>query len=556
MDTVKQTLQKAVLHLFDSNTPIILSRPDPKFGDYSTNIAMQLTKQLGKSPTEIAQTIADYLNKQSPDWLKSAQVVNPGFINIVLTDTALANIWSLQVPQLYANKTIIAEYSDPNPFKSLHAGHLYTTLVGNAVANLYSYAGAKVYRLNYGGDVGLHVAKAMFGIIKYLGGEDPKKLHDIEPDDRLGWISQRYVEGNQAYESDSESKQMIIDINKKVYDIHANNDTKSDFAQIYWTCRSWSYEGFEKLYQDLIVQPFDEYIAESKVTPIGLELVKQGLNNGVFVKSDDAVIFTGEDYGLHTRVFINSNGLPTYEAKELGLASYKWQKYHFDTSIIITGNDIVEYMKVLLKATSHFYPEVSKRTVHVTHGMIKLVAGQKMSSRKGNVLMANDIITAARQANMALSGKDDLRVAIGAVKYSFLKQRMGGDILYDPEESISLQGNSGPYLQYAHARARSILQKSTAQNSTNFSDLTDHERLLVGVLADYQDVLTQAITDLTPHHICSYLYELAQVFNRFYENSKVIGDERESLRRTLVERYAQTLKAGLGILGIDAPDAM
>jgi arginyl-tRNA synthetase len=189
--------------------------------------------------------------------------------------------------------------------------------------------------------------------------------------------------------------------------------------------------------------------------------------------------------------------------------------------------------------------------------MIKFVGGEKMSSRTGNVLMASDIIESARKANTSASGKDDDRVAIGAIKYAFLKQRMGADIIYNPEESISLQGNSGPYIQYAHARARSILQK--VSNSTaivGVDNLDENERLLASTLADYPKTLTSAIFDITPHIICTYLYELSQAFNRFYENSKVVGSDRQEVRLELTRRYADTLKDGLSVLGIVAPDSM
>jgi arginyl-tRNA synthetase len=188
--------------------------------------------------------------------------------------------------------------------------------------------------------------------------------------------------------------------------------------------------------------------------------------------------------------------------------------------------------------------------------MIRLSGGKKMSSRTGNVLMADEIISSAKQANLEMSGKDDDSVAIGAIKYAFLKQRIGGDIIYDPIESISLQGNSGPYLQYSHARARSILEKSLNKEDYKVDFLTEHERLLASTLMDYGQAVNKATVELMPHHICSYLYELAQVFNRFYENSKVIGDERQPIRVELVKRYAETLKSGLSILGISAPNHM
>lgn len=554
MQEVKKSLEQTIKSLFDLEVDVQLSPPEERFGDLSTNVAMQLSKKLGKNPREIAEQIKAEIE---PNKLFSkVEIAGPGFINLYLTDTFLLDSWSLQTPQLYKDKAVVTEYSDPNAFKALHAGHLYTTLVGNAVANLIESAGATTYRLNYGSDVGLNAAKAMYGIITYLGGEKPKELVNVDFAKRPKWISQRYVEGNEAYEDDEVKKQEIIDLNTRIYQLHADNDTTSNFAQIYWICRQWSYDGFAELYKELGVTEFDRYIPESEVTSIGLNLVKEGLEKGVFKKSDGAVVFEGEEFGLHTRVFMNSNGLPTYEAKELGLAVIKWQSYHFDKSIVITANDIVEYMKVLLEAMKSFYPEVAQRTEHLTHGIIKLTGGKKMSSRKGNVLMADDIIDSAIAANSEMYGKDDPDVAVGAIKYAFLKQRIGGDIIYDPEESISMHGNSGPYLQYAHARARSILQKSTIKNATEISSLTPYERSLARALTQYQIALSKAIDDFMPHHICTYLYELAQVFNRFYENSKVVGDERESIRRALVERYADTLKAGLLLLGIHPLDKM
>jgi arginyl-tRNA synthetase len=256
-------------------------------------------------------------------------------------------------------------------------------------------------------------------------------------------------------------------------------------------------------------------------------------------------------------VFINSQGLPTYEAKDVGLIMQKWQDYHFDSSVIITGNDIVEYMKVVQKSIEQFEPELTKRSIHLTHGNLKLVGGKKMSSRKGNVLLALDVIEAARAATQELMGNDNETTVLGAIKYAFLKQRIGGDIIYNSKESVSLEGNSGPYLQYAHARARGILRKSEVRpialaNMT----LQTLERPLAQKLGEYSEVVEHAQKELLPHYICTYLYELAQEFNRFYEKNQVVGSDREPERVTLVNRYASTLKSGLAILGIEAPEQM
>lgn len=554
---ISEELQKVIKKVFDIDVEVDLTRPQEQFGDFSTNVALQLAGKLGKKPQDVADELAKSL--KGAEGIKKVTVAGPGFINFVLTDEALlaqAAVAPTQKPTTYKNQVVVAEYSDPNPFKALHAGHLYTTLIGDAISSLLEASGAKVHRLNYGGDVGLHAARAMWGIIRLLGGEHPQKLADVPKVDRPNWINQRYVEGNTAYEQDQSAKAEIIAINKRIYELHETGDRESPFATIYWTCRQWSYDGFDTLYAQLKIHPFERYIPESEATPLGLEIVSKGLKEGVFAKSEGAVVYKGEDQGLHTRVFINSNGLPTYEAKDLGLAAIKWRDYHFDLGFIITGNDIVDYMKVVLKALSHFYPEVAQHSRHLTHGMIRLPGGKKMSSRKGNNPMAQDILNAAAAANKAATGADDNDVVLAAVKYAFLKYRIGGgDMVYNPEESVSLEGDSGPYLQYAHARARSILAKAST-TTLEAKDLEAAERTLARKISEYPEVIAKSVAELMPHHICTYLYELAQVFNRFYEQNRVIDDPRQAQRLYLVKLYADVLKDGLDILNIPAPERL
>ncbi len=551
---IEQAVAVAFQDLFVAAPEVLLSRTDEQFGDYTCNVALELGPKLNKNPRDIADALAKKLNDNPA--ITSVEVAGPGFLNFKLSDDALWKMAKSKPTQSMGGKVVLAEYSDPNPFKVLHAGHLYTTIVGDAVASLLQQAGAEVHRLNYGGDVGLHVGRAMWAIVEFLGGEHPEKLDDVPADQRLEWLSERYVEGTTADETDESAKAEITAVNQRVYSIHADNDRQSAFAQIYWTCRQWSYEGFDKLYKELQVTAFEKYIPESEVVKPGMEIIEKGLQQGVFEKSDGAVVYKGEKDGLHTRVFVNSNGLPTYEAKDLGLAALKWQQYHFDLSIIITANDILEYMKVVVKALSHFYPEVAKRGKHLTHGMIRLPGNQKMSSRKGNILRAVDILDAAESANQAVNGKSTKETSLAAVKYGFLKQRVGGDIVYDPQESVGVQGNSGPYLQYAHARARSILAKAKASDQSVTGELQPGERSLLRKMGEYAEVIDKAVTELMPHHVCTYLYELAQTFNQFYEANHVVGDEREALRLGLVQSYATTLKHGLGLLGIVAPEKM
>ncbi|CAN5645402.1 arginine--tRNA ligase [soil metagenome] len=560
MRQLQEAITRTIKELFDVEIVPKLSRTDEQFGDYSTNAAMRLAGNVDQPPPEIAEKLVSQLREELNGVVEEITVAGPGFINFKLSSDKLLEA-AFGAPRaksdLYTGKTVVAEYSDPNPFKVLHAGHLYTCVVGDAIANLLQAAGGSVHRVNFGGDVGLHVARNMWAIIKFLGGENPEKLDEVEEHRRADWLSERYVEGSSAYEKDETAKAEIIAINKRVYRIHEEQDNQSPFAQIYWTCRSWSYAYFDDFYERIGVS-FEKYYPESETAPGGLQIVTEQLEKGVYEKSDGAVVFNGEKHGLHTRVFVTSQGLPTYETKDVGLIMAKWRDYKFDTSVVITGNDIVEYMKVVLKSVEQFAPELVQATIHLTHGMVKLVGGANMSSRKGNILRAIDVLDAAAIANKELNGKDSEEAMLAAVKYAFLKQRIGGDIIYDPKESVAIEGNSGPYIQYAHARARSILAKSSDDKKqiTDNGELEPGERSLARKISEYPEVVEQATKDLMPHHICTYLYELAVVFNRFYEKSRVIGDEREELRLRLVSTYADTLKSGLGLLGIVAPERM
>lgn len=550
MEEIREAIKSICKKLFGVDVEPVFTRPDEQFGDYATNIALQLGKSLHKNPRELAANIVTSLQHQK---IISAEVAGPGFINLRLSDAALIDMVHSEPQKKLAGKIVVAEYSDPNPFKVLHAGHLYTSIVGDAIANLLEQGGAVVHRVNFGGDVGLHVGSTLWAMIQKLGGEFPEKMHEVAADSRAEWMAEAYVEGTNAYADDETAKLKIIELNKAVYQIHNYNDHHSPLAQIYWTARDWSYEYFNQFYSR-IGSNFEKFYPESAVAGAGLKAVKDHVGT-VFQESEGAIIFRGEDYGLHTRVFITSEGIPTYEAKDIGLIMTKWQDYHFDKSVVITGNEQEQYMGVVLKAVEQFAPELVNATTHLTHGIVKLQGGVKMSSRKGNILRAADVLDVAYEANKKANNQESESTALAAVKYAFLRTRMGGDIIYDPAESVALEGNSGPYIQYAHARARSILSK--ASNSTDTTDnLEPDERSLIRKIGEYTEIVDKATDELMPHHVCTYLYELAQTFNRFYERNRVIGDPRQAVRLNLVSKYADTLKSGLSLLNISAPDHM
>ena len=596
MQESKDQLKKIIQDLYNLDfDPEVTPAPENVSADYSTNAPLKLTKELHKSPMIIAEELQKAFVSVRDDGSErrsaarndgsarggeqKVSVTPPGFINFTLSDSYLAEkIDSLSTDfdqsiasNDYKGKTVICEFSDPNPFKVLHVGHLYTSIVGDAISNLFEYAGAKVIRANFGGDVGLHVAKTMY----VLRQKNPKEIQ-IED------ISRCYVEGTALYEEDEKAHQEITELNKEIYKINSENLHDSDLAELYWQGRELSYDYFKKFYESIGVK-FDKYYPESTVAALGLKTVKEQLEKGVYEKSEGAVIFNGDKYGLHTRVFINREGVPTYEAKDVGLIFTKWQDYHFDKSVVITGSEQLDYMKVVLKSVEQYAPELVERTSHLTHGLVKLPGNVKMSSRKGNFLKAVDVLDMVKNELKTEYNSDDEIVSLAATKYAFLKYKMGGNIIFDPKESVKMTGNSGPYLLYSAVRAEKILEKTHGgsknearvsvrdNGSERRSEPRDDgparggerelifetsERELSKKLLDYKDVLQVAVDEMAPHKLANYLYELAQAFSRFYENCPVAGSDQEVERLKLVRVYLDTMTHGLKILDINIPEEM
>ena len=509
---LKIFLHYAVFAQYGIDTEIELTiAPENTGADYATNVAMQLAKLVHKAPIVIAEELkAQFeaiIRGDNFELLESSMTVNncdlnekalkdnidryasnvllsvakPGFLNFQISEEYLRGEIKrildqdvIETEQSYANKVVVCEFSDPNPFKVLHVGHLYTSIVGDSIARLLECAGAKVIRANFGGDVGLHVGKTLWAL------QSPKEKFNLE-DLTIERIAEAYIEGTRAYEENEIAHQEITHLNAEVYNIALNDRHDSELAKLYWHGRELSYQYFKDFYARIGVH-FDKYYPESTVAERGLEEVRIGLDRGVYDESDGAVVYRGEKLGLHTRVFINRAGLPTYETKDVGLIFTKWDDWHFDESVVITGNDIVDYMKVVLASVSELEPKLSERTRHLTHGQVKLAGNEKMSSRKGNFLKAVDVINLVEAELAKFSGKVDPQIMLAAIKYAFLKYRIGGDIIFDPGESVAMTGNSGVYLLYAVVRAKKILQKSS--DGANAGGLHDQSSRLTSQNTD------------------------------------------------------------------------
>ena len=467
----------------------------------------------------------------------------------------------------YEGQMIVCEFSDPNPFKVLHVGHLYTSIVGDVISRLVEFAGGKAIRANFGGDVGLHVAKTLYAMMKQqqklaeLMLDDEKVEPEVSLEKKSRFMANCYVEGTRLEESDEMARAEIKALNKQIYEISQAGEEagrQSELARAYWWGRKVSYAYFEDFYRKVGVK-FDKYYPESTVAGRGLEIIKKHLKEGIYEESDGALVFKGEKYGLHTRVFVNAAGLPTYEAKDVGLIFTKWDDYKFDKSIVITGNDIIDYMKVVLKSIEQYEPELVKKTLHLTHGNVRLPGNEKMSSRKGNFLEAEEVLNLLVEELDNQYNSKDLKVVEGAIKYAFLKYKIGGNIIFDVKNSVSMTGNAGPYLQYAAVRAQKVmgnLMKDGVKQENKNWQINKYERDLMKKIVEYPMVLQGAVKELAPHKVCNYLYELAQNFSRFYEQVKVAGSEYEFERGKIVLCYLKVLTHGLEILGIEVPDRM
>lgn len=519
------------------------------FGDYSSNIALVLSKKLQKNPGEVAENIKNKINNKI---FNKIEIAGPGFINFFLSDKVFID--SLKKidddfgrGKELKSKKIIIDYTDPNILKEFHVGHLMNNAIGESLSRIFEFRGDKAKRVCYQSDVGVGVAKAVWGKIE-------------NPD--LAW-HQAYVFGSIKFEENSSVKCEIIDLNKKIFE-----RSDKEVNKVYDQGKKWSLERFGEIYKKLGTK-FDWLIFESEVANLGKKIVEKGFKKGVFEKGENgAIIFKGEKYGLHTRVFINSEGLPTYEAKDLGLAEIKYKKYKYDESVIVTGNEVNDYFKVMLCAMEQVNPELAEKTRHIGHGMLRLPEG-KMSSRTGKVVTAEFLIEKVKELvkekieDKEFSEKEKKEiaeaVAIGAIKYSILKQSIGSDIVYDFNKSISFEGDSGPYLQYSYARAVSVLGKARQERiKPSFMKTPEETAELEKKLYHFPEIVLQAQEKYEPHYLVLYLTELAGVFNNYYAKNKIVDkdDKLSPYKVALTKAFTATMKNGLWLLGIKTLEKM
>ncbi len=556
------------------STPgITLEHPsDFNHGDFATNIALTLAKQTKSNPYLLAEKISNALRVQKIEYVEKIEIAGPGFINFFLSSAYFSRELELILKRkdLYGNsnewrgRRVLVEYTDPNPFKEFHIGHLMSNAIGESIARLIASQGAKVRRMCYQGDIGMHVAKTMWAILKNQTIMPSKRAPLGE---RIAFLGKMYAEGAKAFEEKALAKTEIETLNKKIFE-----GRERKLKKLYKLGRKWSLTHFDELYKKLGTK-FDYYYLESEVAHDGVALVTEFLEKGVFERSEGAVIFRGEKYDpkLHSRVFINSQGIPTYEAKELGLNIKKWKKVRPDRSIVVTANEQADYFKVVLKALELIEPEIAKVTEHISHGMLRFADG-KMSSRTGNIITGESLLADVEKLALEKLASRDMNekkkreiaeiIAVAAVKYSILKQMISNDIVYDFEKSISFEGDSGPYLLYTAVRANSVLQKAKLEKvkpkigKDVKIDVTGIE--LGKFVCRFPEIVSRAVAEKSPHFVATYLVALSSLFNTWYTNIPIVkkDDSQSPHKVALTLAVRMVLENGLRLLGIKVPEKM
>jgi arginyl-tRNA synthetase len=559
-DDIRTAIDAAIAPLEVGGVSYVVEHPaEYTHGEYATNVALVLAKRLGKSPREVAESLVETLHGTLPS-ITTIEVAGPGFINFYPTRTffssqvayVLAHASDWGGSTALAGEEIVIEYTSPNLFKPLHVGNLVGNIVGESLARVFSYQGGTVHRVNYPSDIGLTVAKGVWGLQTTQG--DPADIHAL---------GAAYRAGNEAYEQDPEAKLAIEAVNRALY---AGNDEVLSALRTIGIATSRTH--LDAICA-LLGTTFDAVIFESEAAPVGTALVNAHVTDGIFEVSEGATIFPGEKYGLHTRVFLNSQGLPTYEAKDLGNFTLKQERFpDWTRSFVVTGGEQREYFKVLIAALRHLFPEATdKPVVHVPTGFLTLTTG-KMSSRKGNVLTGESILTdltesaaeRAREGQHQVGGAvSPATIAVAALKYQILRQSVGSDMVFDKEKALSFEGDSGPYLQYTHARIGSVLEKAAqAGVQPNTSVVPNEVYPVERLVYRFPEVVDEVATLYSPHTLVHYLIDLAASFNSLYATERIAdtADEYAPYKAAVAQAVRTTLKQGLWLLGIEAPERM
>lgn len=583
--TLQQELAKGLKALFQIDvTEIVLQETKKEFEGAYTLVVFPYTKQAGKAPAAIATDLGEYLMANC-GIVKAFQVVQ-GFLNISIQDSAwldvLASVASDKNPFQIESKgeKVLIEYSSPNTNKPLHLGHLRNNFLGFSVAQILAAGGYDVVKTNLVNDRGIHICKSMLAYQLFGNNETPETA-GLKGDHLVG---KYYVAFDVAYKEEiaklkangleEEQAKKQAPILLKAQEMLLKWEQGDEEVMNLWnTMNSWVFAGFEKSYQTMGVS-FDKIYRESNTYLLGKQIVDEGLASGVFFQKPDGSVWINlEAEGLDEKLVLRKDGTSVYITQDMGTAQLKYEDFKTNQSVYVVGNEQDYHFEVLFHILKKLNKPYSNGNFHLSYGMVDLPSG-KMKSREGTVVDADDLmaemIQTAKDRTLELGKIDGFTEAesnelfhnlgLGALKYFLLKVEPKKRMLFNPEESIDFQGNTGPFIQYTHARICSILRKGGKINpvSTN-SELADSEQELIYLLGEYKANITQAAANFAPSVIANYSYDLAKTFNKFYNEQTILSEENEvkrNIRLTLAELTGKTIQHATSLLGIVSPNRM
>ena len=565
VEAIKEEIKKLLSGAGVTGGIEVSAPPKSEMGDFAF-ACFGIAKESGENPATVAKDLAATIKPSG--LVERVEAFGP-YINFFLNPQELGNV-VLKIADdekfgthtFGKGQTVLVEYACPNPMKVFHLGHLRNLITGEAVVRMLENVGYDVKRVNYQGDVGMHIAKSLWGIFHLRNEFEDIKKKSVQ--EQVMFLGKAYALGATKFEEDEKIQAEILDYNRKVY------EQDPEIQDVYQTARSWSLEYFDTIYTKLGTR-FDRLYFESEVFEIGKKLVLSGVEKGIFRHSDGAVIFPGSEFGLHDRVFINSQGFPTYEAKDMGLGKLHFAEYTPDKVIHVVGKEQSEYFKVVFQALAALLPHTVGKEHHLVGGYLQLKGDQKMSSRKGNVISGDELIAVVEERvheimnDRDLVGKDEIAraVATAALKYAMLRVNASQDMAFDVNESVNTSGDSGPYLLYIVTRIRSLLEKAgtTVNQPAKIAcpdQILPEEKQLLMHVARFAEVIEQAAHELDPSVIAKYLFALAQFFNSFYQACPVLDapETQKQFRLHLITIVSRIMKQGLNILAINTVTEM
>ena len=554
-----------------------ISRTKKDFVGHLTVVLFPLIPIIKKSPNDIAFEIVNYVNSKS-EIIQYFNVIQ-GFLNISFKDSFLIKVFDSKKHEEKRKKELfLIEFSSPNTNKPLHLGHIRNILLGDSVSRIFQHNSINVHKTQIINDRGIHICKSMVAWMKF-GNDSSPESEGLKGDHFVG---KYYVKYNEEFEnqvkqlvlkgfSEDEAKknaQIFIEAQEMLLKWEAND---KDVINLWKKMNSWVYEGFDQTYKKLNVD-FDSMYYESNTYLTGKDIVLEGLSEDIFFKKEDGSIWVDlTSQGLDEKLLLRSDGTSVYITQDIGTAYLRYKDHPAMKGMIYTtGNEQDYHFDVLFKVIGLIGYPWSSKLKHLSYGMVDLPSG-KMKSREGTVVDADDLIDQMVEKAKSISEslgktndysdakKNDLykTIALGALKYHILKVDPKKRILFDPNESIDFNGNTGPFIQYTYARIKSLEKKNSNNQDFSNVNITDKEREIILLLSEFDSIANSSYENLNPALIANYTYELVKSFNSFYQSSTIIGNKPiNSFRIQLSSKVGEQIKISMNLLGIDLPERM